>query len=103
MGILYLTSRIYSSVQKNSVYACFWGNPGESSITLEAYNLKNEKVADLGTIYDGTCGALHLWSSFTGLADGIYVLKGGNAVEYILKTSDPVTPVSYTHLTLPTN
>ena len=94
MGILYLTSRVYSSVQNNSVYACFWGNPGESSITLEAYNLKNEKVADLGTINDGTCGALHLWSSFTDLDDGIYVLKGGNAIEYILKTSDPVTPIA---------
>ena len=93
VGILYLTSRVYSSVQSNSIYACFWGEPGETSITLEAYNLKNEKVADLGTIYDGTCGALHLWSSFTDLPDGIYVLKGGNAVEYILKTSDPVVLV----------
>lgn len=94
MGILYLTSRVYSSTQNNPVYACFWGNPGESSITLEAYNLKNEKVTDLGTVNDGTCGALHLWSSFTSLDDGIYVLKGGNAVEYILKTSDPVTPIA---------
>ena len=93
MGILYLTSRVYSSVQNNPVYACFWGEPGESSITLEAYNLKNEKVADLGTINDGTCGALHLWTSFTNLPDGIYVLKGGNAVEYILKTSDPIVLV----------